>query len=352
MHIGEKIIGSGSATYFIAEVGSNYDGDLERAKSLIWLAKDCGADAVKFQHYTADSLVSDYEFTKIKLNTHQNSWENSVYSTYKQAELNIDWTSILANEALNADIDFITSPYSYAAADSVNPFITAVKIGSGDITWLEYLEHVASKGKPVILATGASNMIEVDAAVDKIIAKNKNLILMQCNTNYTGLSSNKKYTNLNVLKSFANRYPDIVLGLSDHTKGVTSILGAIALGASVIERHFTDDSTRTGPDHSFATEPDDWRQMISSARELEEMLGDGVKRVEENEKESRVVQRRSICAKRNLDVGHKITRTDFDYLRPCNNDSISPEYCEELIGKIVVQSMAKGESFRKSKLKE
>ncbi len=348
MFIGNREISKTSPVYFIAEIGANFDGDLDRAKSLIWLAKDCHADAVKFQHYSAETLVSNYEFSNLKNKTHQNNWKQSVYETYKQAELNIEWTSILASEAKKAEIDFFTSPYAYDLVDYVDQFVPVFKIGSGDITWIEYLEYVASKGKPVFLATGASSQDEVDQAVKAILQITDQLVLMQCNTNYTGLTNNAKYLNLHVLNTYANRYPNLVLGLSDHSVSCASVLGAIALGARVIERHFTDDACRTGPDHPFSTDANSWMQMIGLSRELEEMLGDGVKRVEKNEEEARIVQRRSICAKSNLPEGHILKPSDLDYLRPCLSESFAPNEVAFVAGRTLIKSVEKGQAILKS----
>jgi N-acetylneuraminate synthase len=151
--------------------------------------------------------------------------------------------------------------------------------------------------------------------------------------------------NLRVLSTFSNRYPGVVLGLSDHSVGTTSILGAIALGARVVERHFTDDVSREGPDHPFSTDAKSWWNMIKLARELEEMLGDGIKRVEKNEEEARIVQRRSICAKKDLQEGHILCREDLDYLRPCTKNALTPSEIKTLIGKRLVMDMEKGQSF-------
>lgn len=348
MKIGSHSIGLGFPTYFIAEIGANFDNDIERAKSLIWLAKECNADAVKFQHYTAETLVSDHEFSKLSNMSHQSKWKQSVYETYKQAELNINWTSILANEARKADIDFFTSPYAYHLADYVDPFVSAYKIGSGDITWLSYLEYLSSKNKPVILATGASTQAEVDQAVATILSRTDQLVLMQCNTNYTGETNNQSFLNLNVIGTYAKRYPNVILGLSDHTVSDVSVLGAIALGARVIERHFTDDTKRDGPDHPFSTDPRSWLKMIKLSRELEEMLGDGIKRVENNELDSRIVQRRGICAKTFLEAGHVLSMDDLDYLRPCIENSFKPNEAERIIGRKLKRKLEKGEALNDS----
>ena len=147
---------------------------------------------------------------------------------------------------------------------------------------------------------------------------------MQCNTNYTGSANNFKFINLNVLKTFSQMFPDLVLGLSDHTAGHSTSIRCKALGARIIEKHFTDDNSREGPDHSFAMNPYSWQEMISRSRELEDSLGSKIKRVEENEKETVVLQRRSLRVKENMNVETVIDTEDLIELRPCPNDAIPP----------------------------
>ena len=161
--------------------------------------------------------------------------------------------------------------------DHLNPHVPAFKIGSGDVTWLSILSYIAKKRKPVILATGASNFREVVDAVNTIKKFNKKIVLMQCNTNYTASKENLKYINLNVLKKYKKKFPNLILGLSDHTFGHSTVLGSIALGAKVIEKHFTDNNNRIGPDHKFSMNPRTWKDMVEAARELEVSMGNGKK---------------------------------------------------------------------------
>jgi hypothetical protein len=194
---------------------------------------------------------------------------------YQDASLPWDWTARLAEHAEAIDIEFMSSPYDPEAVAHLDPYVNAVKVGSGDINWLEELEVIAATGKPVIIAAGASTLDDVKRAMDLLMATGVDIVLMQCNTNYTGSVENLRYVNLNALKQFAELYPGAVLGLSDHTPGHVTALGAVALGARVIEKHFTDDSTRVGPDHGFSLDPIAWRAMVGDTRRLEEALGDG-----------------------------------------------------------------------------
>ena len=276
--IGKNKIHKESRVYFIADIAANHDGDISRAKKLIRLAAKAGADAVKFQHFKADTIVSDYGFKKSGKISHQSKWKKSVFQIYNEASLNINWTKTLADEAKKYGVDFMTAPYDLDYVDKVYKHVKAYKIGSGDVNWREIIEKISQKNKPVIIATGASNLSEVRNTIKLILKKNKKVILMQCNTNYTYEEKNFKYINLNVLKTYEKEFKDkVVLGLSDHTQGHSTVLGAVALGARVIEKHFTDDNGKKGPDHYFFADPKTWAKMIKETRRLEIALGNGKK---------------------------------------------------------------------------
>ncbi|MCK5243848.1 MAG: N-acetylneuraminate synthase family protein, partial [Desulfobacterales bacterium] len=221
------------------------------------------------------------------------------------------------------------------------------KIGSGDITWLEIIEYIAQKGKPVIIATGASTMKDVVRAMNVLESTNDDIVLMQCNTNYTGSSDNFKYINLNVLKTYKRRFPNAILGLSDHTYGYSTVPGAIALGARVFEKHFTDDNDRVGPDHKFAMNPENWKEMVALANELYSSLGDGVKDIEENEKETVVLQRRALRFTRNLPKGHVLNKSDLFPLRPIPSDGIPPYAINDFIGRKLKHDVKMDDYLRK-----
>lgn len=278
VHIGIRIsshkIGANHPTYFIADISANHDGELERAKLLINLAKEAGADAAKFQNFRAPKIVSDYGFKAMGGQaTHQSGWKKTVFEVYQAASIPFEWTPILKVECDKIGIDYFSSPYDFDAIDMLDPYVPAYKIGSGDIAWPEALERVAKKGKPVILATGASTIGEVQHAVRTILALNPQLVLMQCNTNYTASLENFDHIHLNVIKTYLTMFPEVVVGLSDHTFGHATVLGAVALGARMVEKHFTDDASRVGPDHLFSMTPDIWREMVDRTRELERALG-------------------------------------------------------------------------------
>jgi N-acetylneuraminate synthase len=342
--IGKSAIGDGHPLYFIADIGANHDGDLTRALRLIELAKEAGADAAKFQNFQASKIVSKEGFESLGGQlSHQKSWKKSVFEVYQDASVSFDWTPILKKKCDEVGIEYFTSPYDFESVDQVDPYVNVYKIGSGDISWPEIIRYIARKKKPVLIATGASEMVDVKRAMETLRMETKDIVLMQCNTNYTASLENFKYVNLNVLKTYAELYPDVVLGLSDHTPGHATVVGATALGARVFEKHFTDSNDREGPDHKFAMNPETWREMVERANEVYAALGDGIKRIETNERDASVVQRRSLRAVKDLNKGHVITRDDLEALRPIPQDGIPPYDLPALLGKTLSSPLKKGE---------
>jgi sialic acid synthase SpsE len=353
LKIGNHSIGEDSPAYFIADISANHDGDLGRARALIHLAAQSGADAAKFQNFRAPKIVSEHGFAAIADNaSHQSKWKKSVYQVYEEASLPWEWTATLKQECDTAGIDYFSTPYDFEAVDMLDAYVPAFKIGSGDITWPEMLRKIASKNKPVLLATGASEMSDVQRAVEVIRSCNPQLALMQCNTNYTGSMENFRHIHLNVLKTYAAMFPDVVLGLSDHTPGHATVLGAVALGARVIEKHYTDDNHREGPDHPFSMTPASWREMVDRTRELELALGDANKRVVENERSTVVVQRRCLRAATELPSGTVLTREMIDVLRPAPAGAILPTEIEAVIGKRLTKNVAAGDALSWGMLSE
>jgi sialic acid synthase SpsE len=332
--IRKNIISNSPSTYFIADIAANHDGKIERAKKLIYLAAEAGANAAKFQNFFAETIVSDYGFKSLKKKlSHQSKWRKSVFQVYKRAELPLSWTAELKKTCKSAGIDYFTAPYDSSIINYLNKYVCAWKIGSGDITWHEHIIKIAKTQKPIIIATGASDMNEIDNIVQKVKKINNKIVLMQCNTNYTADIENFKYINLNVLKNFKKKYPNIILGLSDHTPGHETVLGAISLGAKVIEKHFTDSNTRSGPDHLFSMNPRSWKEMIIASRKLEESLGSNIKKVEKNERLTVILQRRSVRTNRIIKKGEKIKKKDLCFLRPCPKNSLRPFEFYKVINK-------------------
>ena len=336
-----------SNTYFIADIAANHDGSLDRAKKLCLLAKEAGADAAKFQHFKAETIISDKGFRDLgSKQSHQSNWNKSVFEVYNDASVPLDWTEQLSLYCKSIELDFFTTPYDIDYVDYLDNYVDKYKIGSGDITWHKMLRKVASKGKPVIIASGASELREVVDAV-KLLFQYKDvpqICLMQCNTNYTAEDNNFNYIHLNVLKTYQRMFPDIQIGLSDHIPGDVTVLGAVSLGATMIEKHFTDDNNRIGPDHKFSMNPKSWRDMVTRTRLLEQSLGGTEKKVEPNELETVVLQRRSIRAKINLTKGHVIQEEDLIEVRPCPSDAIPANV--NLVGEKLNQDLESGDYLK------
>jgi len=346
--IGNRLIGPTHPTYFIADIAANHDGDLERAKLLIRLAREAGADAAKFQNFDAPKIVSDFGFKAMSGGqvSHQATWKKSVVEVYRAASIPFEWTLTLAEECQEAGIDYFSSPYDFEAIDFLDQYVEMYKAGSGEIDWIEALERMASKGKPFFIATGASTIGEVQKAVHAILKINKQLVLMQCNTNYTASPDNYDHLHLNVLKTYATMFPDVILGLSDHTHAMAPVVGAVALGARVIERHFTDSNDREGPDHKFAMNPENWANMVKEVRLLERAMGSPDKFIASNEVQTAIVQRRCLRAARDIKAGETFTRDMIDVLRPATPGAIKPDQIQDVIGTKALHDFKYGQELR------
>ena len=345
--IGNKIIGYDRPVYFVADIAANHDGDLDRAKMLIHIAKESGADAAKFQNFKAAKIVSDYGFKSMGgQQSHQSSWKKSVFQVYEDASVPDRWSSELKECCDKEGIEYFSAPYDFESIDWLDPFINVYKIGSGDIDWIESLEKIAAKNKPVLLATGASDLADVQRAVNAITKINPELVLMQCNTNYTADPENFKHIHLRVLETYHQIWPNLILGLSDHTAGHATVLGAVALGARVIEKHFTDDNNRVGPDHKFAMNPKSWEEMVVNTRLLEKALGSPEKFIAGNEQDTCVIQRRCLRAARDIKAGEKMTRDMIDVLRPAVKGAILPPEVNNVVGTTAAVDIKYGVELR------
>ena len=351
LKIGNTLIGDQHPTWFIAEIAANHDGSLERALQLIHLAAEAGADAAKFQNFRGPEIVSDYGFSHMNAQvSHQAKWKKTVTQVYDDASVPFDWTPILKEECDKVGITYFSAPYDFGAIDMLDSFVPAYKIGSGDITWIEACLRMARKGKPVLLATGASTIGDVQRAVDAILPVNPQLVLMQCNTNYTAADGNFDSIHLNVLKTYRQMWPNLILGLSDHTHGHATVLGAVALGARVVEKHFTDDNHREGPDHAFAMNPTSWAEMVQATRQLERAMGSANKTIAENEHDTVIVQRRCLRAARDIKAGEIMTREMIDVLRPAAPGAIMPYDINQVVGLTARQDISSGQELRWTQL--
>jgi len=335
-------VGDGAPFYSIAEIGSNFDQDIEKAKRLVDLAIDCGADAVKFQSFKAEKLVSDEGFQKLKVG-YQAQWTQTVSEVYKSAEFPSDWHQEIFDYCKEKGITFFSAPYDRESVDMLDAMgIPVFKIGSGDVTWLEMVDYIARKGKPIILATGASTMEEVENAVNTIKgAGNDDIVLLQCVTNYPASFDN---INLRVLETFREKF-DCLVGYSDHTPGSIVAVGTVALGGCMIEKHFTDDKSLPGPDHGFAMDGEDFKAMVQDIRRMEQILGSPDKAVYPEEQDQYVSMKRGIRAATDLNSGEVISREDVVVLRPCEEGTLKADQLSVVVGKRLISNIQKGDGL-------
>lgn len=337
IEIGSHRVGEGYPAYIIAEIGSNFDQEIERAKHMVDLAVEAGADAAKFQTFRAGTIINRKSFEKPW--SFQAKWKKPVWNIYKDAEFPFKWHKEISDYCRAKGIDFFTSPYDWEAIQMLEELdIAAYKLGSGEITNLEYLEFVASKNRPVILGCGAATLGEIDEAV-KAIRKtgNDDLILLQCITMYP---SPFEQANIRAMAALGNIFKCRV-GYSDHTPGSIVPLGAVALGGCMIEKHFTDDRKRSGPDHPFAMDVDDFKNMVRSIRILESALGSAHKDVVPCESDTVILQRRSLFSSQDILKGTRITADMINVLRP--QKGLLPKYKSVIVGRTAKEDIEEGE---------
>lgn len=340
--IGSKYVGNGHSALIIADIGANFDGNLGKAKRLALAAKEAGADVVKIQSFLAQKIVSDRGFASIKLKGVHGTWNKPVEQVFKEAEFPREWHKDFFDYCRSIGIMVFSSPYDFEAVNLMEELgVDFYKIGSGDITWHEMLKYIAKKQKPVVLATGASTLAEVDEALTIIQETgNKQVALLQCITNYP---SKIESANINVLKTYQAAF-DIIVGYSDHSPGDTVVLGAVALGAKVIEKHFTLNKKDAGPDHPHSMEPQEFKLMVERIRNLEKALGSGRKEVVEEEAETVIVQRRSLYAKMDISAGQILTEENIIELRPALG--ILPKFKPVVLGRKAARDMVAGEPLQ------
>jgi len=318
-----KFIGKGNPCYIIVDVGANHNGDLETAKKLIIKAAETGADAIKFQTYIAEKLYSNKTPIFSKDDT-------KPYDMIKKYQHPREWLPILNEVAEHNNIDFASSPFDFEAVDLLEQIkVPFYKVASPEIVDLELIEYMAKKGKPIIISTGMSYMGDIEDAINTVLKNNnKKIIILHCNTLYP---TPPDVVNLNAIKTLKKsfKYP---IGFSDHTLGNHISFAAVAMGAKVIEKHFTLDRNQDGPDHKFALEPEELKALIKGIRDIEKALGDGLKKphfleLEENYEKGR----RSIIAIQNIPKGIKITREMLIVKRP--GYGIKPKHIKLILGR-------------------
>lgn len=329
--LGGRWIGEGEPCFIIAEAGSNHDGKLEKAKQLINIAVEAGADAVKFQTYSAEKLYSRKTPTMKYLEKDKLiRKDESVWNLIKKIEMPREWHKPLADYCKEREIIFLSAPFDLKAVDELEEVgMVAFKIASFEITHLPLLEYVARKEKPIILSTGMADLSDIELALDTIYKQaNRDVILLHCAVGYP-----PKYEDLNLRAMLTIRQAfQLPVGFSDHTLGINSDVAAIALGACVIEKHFTISRKLKGPDHSFALEPNELRDMVKAIRDTEKALGSPIKRHTFAEQEMYRLGRRSLVAACKIPKGTVITRLMIDVKRP--GYGINPKMMNVVIGRV------------------
>jgi len=315
--------------YIIAEIGGNFT-TLEAAKKLVDAASICGVDAVKLQTYKAETISS--KLAKFDM---ENTGVVSQYELFKKYEINEDLHCDVFEYIESKGLDWFSTPSHESDVDLLEGLgVCAFKIGSDDAVNFPFLKYVARKGRPILLSTGMCTMEEVREAVSCILGEgNRQLILLHAITSYPTHPEN---VNLLAMVKISKEF-GLPVGYSDHTLGNVASVAAVALGAAVLEKHFTTDKNAEGPDHMLSADPHEMKSLVEQVRQLEEMLGNGIKMPAESERTTRVNNRKSIVVKRKLEAGHKITTQDIAIKRP--GYGIAPKYFDQIIGRTTTKKL-------------
>lgn len=321
----------------IAEAGVNHNGDLELAKKLIASAADAGADYVKFQTFKAKNLVQQ-NAKKADYQVENTANNDSQYQMLKKLEIPLEWYPILREKAKENNIGFLSTGFDEESIDFLDEFgCDFFKVPSGEITNKPYLQHIASKKKPVIISTGMSGIKEITDAINVFIdsgLSKDQLTILHCNTQYP---TPMEDVNLLAMKHIESHF-NTKVGYSDHTFGIEVPIAAVAIGAVVIEKHFTLDRSLPGPDHKASLIPSELKNMVSSIRNIEQAIaGSGIKEITPSEKKNVKAARKSIHLKNKLSAGSIVTKNDLIMLRP--GDGISPMEIDRVLGKKVLNDL-------------
>lgn len=337
--IGHRAIGPGHPCFVIAEAGVNHDGDIARAHALVDAAADAGADAVKFQTFDPKKLASQ----RAPMAAYQEAntgVRESQLAMLEKLTLPRSAHAELVRHAADRGILFLSTPFDEGSADFLEALgLPAFKIPSGEITNLPFLEHVARKGRPMLVSTGMAEMVEIARALDALDATTPDLpvAVFQCVTSYPAAIEDSNLRAIDTIRAAFG----VPAGLSDHTEGIAVAMGSVTAGAAMIEKHFTVDRSLPGPDHKASLEPDELAAMIRGIRQIEAALGDGIKRPRPAELPLRDAARKSLYAARALEAGSVLVREDLIALRP--GTGISPAELGRLVGRRLVSSLEEGE---------
>jgi sialic acid synthase SpsE len=335
--VGERLIGGGNPVFVIAEAGVNHNGDIGIAHRLIDAAKAASADAVKFQTFDPASLAAP-EAPTAEYQRRATGELTSQREMLQRLALGREAFAALKVHAEEVGLTFLSSPFDYGSADLLDAIgVAAFKIPSGEVTNTPFLEHVARKGKPMLVSTGMCDMLETAAAVDAIRASGLDEIaLFHCVSSYPASPAACNLRSMATLRA-AFRLP---VGWSDHTPGSDVTVAAVALGAELIEKHITLDRTMPGPDHAASLEPEEFRRLVESIRTTEASLGDGTKRPTPEEAETAIVARKSLHWLADREPGQIVAAGDFAALRP--GVGLAPSLQPSLVGRMVARSVRAG----------
>ena len=328
-------------TFIIAEAGVNHNGRLELAKKMIDAAVDAGADAVKFQTFKAERVVSRYA-PKAEYQKKTTTADESQLEMIKKLELDAATHCILIDYCKKKNIRFLSTPFDLESIDLLNELgLDIFKIPSGEITNLPYLRKIGSLKKQTILSTGMTDLVEIKDALGILTGagtKLKDITVLHCNTEYPTPFED---VNLRAMLTIKDAFPGVRVGYSDHTLGIEIPIAAVAMGATVIEKHFTLDRNMEGPDHRTSLEPDELKVMVHAIRNIEKALGNGIKKPSPSELKNKTIVRKSIVATRNIRKGEPFTEENLTAKRP--GTGISPMRWDEVLGQVAQKNYKEDE---------
>lgn len=332
----DTIIGEKTSTYIIAEMSANHAGSIERAKEIIHAAKDAGADCIKIQTYTPDTMTidCDNEYFHIADGT----WEGeNLYHLYEKAYTPWEWQVELKEEAERVGIDFLSTPFDKSSVDFLEEMgVEFYKIASFELVDIPLIKYIASKQKPIIMSTGMSDLCEIDEAVTAIRSQGNNaIVLLRCASAYPAITDEM---NLKTMQNMGEIF-SVPVGLSDHSLGSVGAVTAVALGAKVIEKHFCLSRNIENPDASFSMEPEEFKQMVQDIRQAEKAIG-VVSYGATKQEQSNIVFRRSIFAVKDIKKGEKLTEDNIRIIRP--GYGLAPKHYEEIMGQVALQDIKYG----------
>lgn len=336
ININGRMVGDGHPAYIIAEMSANHAGSMERALELIHVAKESGADCVKIQTYTPDTMTIDCgnEYFHIGKGT----WEGeNLYSLYRKAYTPWEWQAQLRDEAARVGIDFLSTAFDHTSVDFLEELgVRFYKIASFELVDIPLLEYIASRNKPVILSTGMGTIEEITEAVNAIYStENRQLALMKCSSAYPAKSEEM---NLATIRDLRARF-DIPVGLSDHSMGAFSAATAVAMGACIVEKHFCVSRAIENPDSAFSMEPDEFADMVRQVREVEKAMGTVSYGVTAQE-ESNSCFRRSLFVVQDIAAGEKLTPDNIRSIRPAYG--LKPKYYRDVLGRTAKCDLRRG----------